>query len=118
MKAAIRGFAAYMAAAVAATTEEGSADLAAANVAAVDTAAEGVAAVSWAASGAAAPAAAPSLLLSACCSRLLLSFSSRWVGVSCPAYECLEQLLLLLLLMKKCLCGRNLTPPPPELSPE
>jgi len=73
--AATRGFAAFMAAAVAATTEEGAADLAAANVAAVDTAAEGVAAASWAAPGAAAPAAAPSLLLSACCSRLLLFFS-------------------------------------------
>jgi hypothetical protein len=73
--AATRGFDAFMAAAVAATTEERAADLAAPNVAAVDTAAEGVTAVSWAAPGAAAPAAAPSLLLTACCSHLLLSFS-------------------------------------------
>jgi hypothetical protein len=32
-------------------------------------------------------------------------FSSRWVGVSCPAYEWLGRLILLLLLMKKYLCS-------------
>ena len=54
----------------------------------------------------------------ACVSCSPSPFSSRLVGVSCHANEWLGRLILLLLLMKKCLCSRNLTPPPPQLSPE